>query len=218
MFFTGKTGSGKSFLARYLLRSFHRLIVIDPKISPSIDRWNLQPYDGDGIKLLQKGENARLRISDPPAIDRDGYPVWDAVFELAWQVADICVYIDEMSSVAKNGQMTWALRRAYQQGREHGVGIWAATQRPSRVPLEMFSEAEWGFLFMLKMEADRKRVAGSTGYDRLLEPIRDEHGFFVYYETWPDAVYYEQFEPHDTEFERTEWKQPKLPKKATVLT
>lgn len=216
VFFVGKTGSGKSFLARWLLRRFKRLIVIDPKISPSIDRWRLDPFDKDGIKALRDGEPARLRVFNPPSIDAQGFPVWDAIFELAWDVADVCVYIDEMGSVAKNGLMTYPLRRIYTQGREHGVGVWAATQRPSHVPLEMFGEAEWGFMFMLKMEQDRKRIAGATGYDRLLEPIRDVHGFYVYYETWQEPTYYERFEPGDEQFIETDWKQPTLPAKVVA--
>jgi hypothetical protein len=59
----------------------------------------------------------------------------------------------------------------------------------------MFTEAEWGSVFMLKMEEDRKRIANSTGYDRILEPIRDKHGFYIFYETWEEPLYFPIFDP-----------------------
>src|SRR4051812_37136466 len=98
--FAGKTGSGKTFLAQYLLRGFKRLIVIDPKMVLGTPKWNLQEPDNKLLKALKKGEPARLRFFNPPAINKDGEPIWDSIFELAWEVADVTVYIDEMYSVA----------------------------------------------------------------------------------------------------------------------
>lgn len=201
MSLAGKTGSGKTYAAEFLLKKIRRKIVIDPKQSPAIDKWNLLPFDKESIKLLEDGKDASIRIWEPPAIDKDGFPVWDAIFELAWDLAPITIYIDEMYSVAKNGKMSYPLRRLYTQGREHDVGLWASTQRPKFVPKEMFTEAEWGFVFMLKREDDRKEIAADSGYDLIEEPIRDLHGFWVYYETWPEPIYYpelvvdEKFEP-----------------------
>lgn len=193
--FAGKTGSGKTFLARYLTRSFKRLIVVDPKMMLGIPAWNLQPLDSKIMKDLRKGEAGRVRIWEPPSVDKDGYPVWDAVFELAWELGNITVYIDEMYSVAINGRMSYPLRRLYTQGREPQIGVWASTQRPSFVPLEMFSEAEWDFVFMLRLEKDRKKIADGSGCTEILEPIRDIHGFWIYNELWAEAVYKERFEP-----------------------
>ncbi len=193
--FAGKTGSGKTFLAQYLLRTFKRLIVIDPKMVLGIPKWNLEDLDAKNLKALRKGEGARIRVYNPPAVDKDGYPVWDAIFELAWDLGNLTVYIDEMYSVAINGRMSYPLRRLYTQGREPQIGVWASTQRPSYVPLEMFSEAEWDFIFMLRMEEDRKRIAKGTGATEILEPIRDLHGFYIYNQLWTEAVYKDKFEP-----------------------
>ena len=200
VFFAGKTGSGKTFMAHYLLRQLGRVIVIDPKISPAISKWNLLEQK-EGFNLLQKGERARVRVFEPPAIDKDGFPVWDEIFKFAWSLGDVTVYIDEMYSVAKNGQMTYPLRRIYTQGREHGIGIWASTQRPRHVPFEIFTEAEWGVCFMLRSAEDRKRIADGTGYEEINDPIRDQHGFWVFYETWVDPLYYPIFDPGETAFD-----------------
>ena len=193
--FTGKTGSGKTFAARYLLAPIRRLIVIDPKMQIITDnKWRVEPPSNDALKALRKGEYARIVHWEPPAIDNEGFPVWDSIFEFAWELGDVVIYIDEMYSVAKNGRLSYPLRRLYTQGRFPLIGVWASTQRPSFVPLEMFSEAEWAFTFTLRMVGDRKKVAQSLGFDQIQEPIRDEHGFWVAYTTWPEPLYFRQLD------------------------
>jgi DNA helicase HerA-like ATPase len=195
--FAGKTGSGKTFAARFLLRStqIRRLIVIDPKMALVGDKsWRLEPPSRQAEKALRDGEFARIVYWQAPEIDNDGFPIWDKIFEFAWDVGDIVIYIDEMYSVAKNGRLSYPLRRLYTQGRALGIGVWAATQRPSFVPMEMFSESEWSLIFTLRMEDDRKKVARSLGFDQIMEPIRDEHGFWIVYQTWPDPLYFRQLD------------------------
>ena len=195
--FAGKTGSGKTFLARELTKSFSRLIAIDPKAQMGSE-WRLQPLTQKGLKELKKGNPGRIHIYEPPEIDSDGFPVWDEIFNFVWEIGDLPVYIDEMYSVAKNGRLSYPLRRLYTQGRTRGNGVWASTQRPSFVPLEMFSEAEWSFTFMLRMEEDRKRIARAIGSDLIEEPIRDPHGFYAYYQTWDDPIYMPIFQGKPT--------------------
>jgi len=193
--FAGKTGSGKTYAARYLLQPIRRLICIDPKMQLVGDRsWRLEAPSRQAYKALSDGEYARIVIWQPPALDSDGFPVWDSVFEYAWSIGDVVVYIDEMYSVAKNGRLSWPLRRLYTQGRFPGIGVWASTQRPSFVPLEMFSESEWSFTFTLRVKKDRVTVADNLGFDQVQQPIRDVHGFWAAYQTWPEPMYFSQLD------------------------
>lgn len=193
--FAGKTGSGKTYAARYLLKPIRRLLAIDPKMQLVGDpKWRLEPPTREAFAALRKGDYARVVIWQPPAIDNDGFPIWDEIFSLAWELGDVVVYIDEMYSVAKNGRLSYPLRRLYTQGRFPMIGVWAATQRPSFVPLEMFSEAEWSFTFSLRVEKDRRTVADNLGFDQMRQPIRDEHGFWVAYQTWPEPMYFRQLD------------------------
>lgn len=193
--FAGKTGSGKTYAARYLLHPIRRLIAIDPKMQLMGERnWRLEAPSREAYKALRQGEYARIVAWQPPAVDPEGFPIWDSLFELAWELGDVVVYIDEMYSVAKNGRLSYPLRRLYTQGRARGIGVWAATQRPSFVPLEMFSESEWSLIFTLRMEEDRKKVARSLGFEQIMQPIRDVHGFWVAYQTWPEPMYFRQLD------------------------
>lgn len=193
--FTGKTGSGKTFAARELLAPMRRLIVIDPKMQLIPDKkWRLEAPTREAYKALRDGEFARIAHWQPPAVDDDGFPVWDSIFNDIWEIQDVVLWIDEMYMVAKNGRLSFPLRRLYTIGRSLGIGVWAATQRPAWVPVEMFSEAEWGFTFSLQIQKDRKLVAANLGYEQLEQPIRDVHGFYVTNITWPDALYFRQLD------------------------
>src|SRR5207253_572989 len=116
--FTGKTGSGKTFAARELLRPMRRLVVIDPKMQLIADRkWRLEAPSREAWKALREGGFARIAIWQPPAIDDDGFPNWDSIFNDIWEIQDVCLWIDEMYMVAKNGRLTFPLRRLYTIGR-----------------------------------------------------------------------------------------------------
>ena len=129
---------------------------------------------------------------------RSGFPLWDSIFDFAWAVGDVLLYIDEMYSVCKHGLMSFPLRKLYTQGRALRVGVWAATQRPARVPLEMFSESEWSLTFRLQVEKDRRTVSDNLGFEAIRQPIRDEHGFWIAYQTWPEPMYFSELDTRTT--------------------
>ena len=38
------------------------------------------------------------------------------------------------------------------------------------------------------------KVAASLGFDQIEEPIRDVHGFWTAYQTWPEPMYFRQLD------------------------
>jgi hypothetical protein len=185
--YVGKTDSGKTYLARHILAPMPRLIVLDGKGSLGGKEWNLQPGGKNGsdvIRRMQRGEPGRLRFTAQTESD------WLWPLDLAWSLGHVVVYIDEMLLVAPNGRPFKELTRLYQIGREMGIGVQAATQRPRNVPQVMFSEAEWLFLFRVSKKEDRKMVADFGDEDEtMLNPIRDRHGFYTYNQTWRHPRY-----------------------------
>ena len=85
------------------------------------------------------------------------------------------------------------LKNVYTRGREFGIGMWASAQRPSLIPLFAISESNHLFIFRLNMEEDRRRLASFAG-DRVMNPIRDPHGFYHYVVTDDQATYYKTFQ------------------------
>lgn len=183
----GKTGSGKTYFARRLLAGLPRLVVIDPKAS--LKEWGLlAPTGWRWRSFLKDGAPGRFRILPPIEDDLRGW--YETLFQDLYNAGNVTVYIDEAYAVAPPGSQPgkW-LTALYTRGRERGIGVWAATQRPTWIPLFLISEADWIVTFRLNLTADRKRIADIAG-DPLLARIPDTHGFWLYNVENDDPHYY----------------------------
>ena len=76
VYIVGKTRSGKTFLARHLLRPVRRLVVIDPK--NALKGWGLEEWNSETIKSFQEGEDIQLRVGPEPVEDIVRY--WNDIF------------------------------------------------------------------------------------------------------------------------------------------
>lgn len=186
VFIAGQSGSGKTFFARALLARASRLLVLDPKglLSPeAAPDWRLTDWTKAGAKRLEDGRPVRLRV--PAPLDGD----WEPYLMAAYRARNVVVYIDEAYGVVRQGKkLPPSLVALYTRGRELGIGMIAASQRPSWVPLEMMSEANKFFIFRLMLPEDRKRVAGFVG-ESAMGRIPDRHGFLTYSIDWDYPVY-----------------------------
>lgn len=192
VFITGKTGSGKTFLSRYLTRSCPRLVVLDGKAV--LGSWDLAPWTPEGRDLLRDGSSpVRMRVTIPDP-KTDPAPFWNDVMYECYQGGNVTVYIDELYMVAPPGKpappLLWGL---YTRGRELGIGVWGCSQRPAWLPLFTMSEAEHFFSFRLQMDDDRKRMAEFMGKEVFRE-ITDEHGFYYARAEWSNPEYVQQLE------------------------
>jgi energy-coupling factor transporter ATP-binding protein EcfA2 len=199
VFITGKTGSGKTYLARYLTQKVKRLVVLDGKGTLGTPEWKLEAWEGNSHKL-QGNEPIRLRAVPPLKSDLGSY--WDDILETCLRVGNITVYIDELYAVVPpNKQASPVLFACYTRGRETGLGIWASTQRPVWIPLVAMSESEHFFMFRLQLWEDKQRLAAFMGND-VLAQIHDPHGFYYSKAIDDEVSYFTRFNPVETEVER----------------
>lgn len=175
--FMGPTGSGKTELAIALLKPMPNVIVVDPKhrfdwgeIGSRYARVAHSLRD-----LLAQLKDVESRRSSAPVVYRpptdDLAPAnidrVDEVFHVALSRGHTTVYVDEMSyltGTANNFQERlphWF--RAVTTGRQLGVGVWSAFQRPANVPLLAMSESDYRFTFYLRMHKDRARAEELCG-------------------------------------------------------
>lgn len=178
----GKTGSGKTYLARRALRNVKRLIIIDSK--NSLGEWVPDLPLKDRIKRelgIYRPPKERIRFV-PPVIGQEDLRLWyDRLFNEIYAEGDCYLYIDEIYAIVPPGaDPPPGLTSLYTRGRERGVSIWSATQRPVWVPLFTLSESEHFFCFQLHLKEDRSRMAGFMGANALRSPP-DQHGFWYYY-------------------------------------
>jgi len=185
----GKTGSGKTFLMKYLTRSLKRLIVLDPKAMIDPKEWHLDWVDNGGLRDLSKGKDARLLVRTFDTQE------WNIYLQAALEATNTVVYIDELYALVEFGRIAppRILSQLYTQGRERKVGVWGATQRPTWVPLFTLSECDWFFAFRTQLQDDRKRLSELMGEEVLTPiPVSDPHGFWVYNVYWEHSIYVDQ--------------------------
>jgi hypothetical protein len=187
--YVGKTGSGKTFLARHVLAPIRRLVVFDPKATLGGPEWNLES-GREAERRLLRGGDARIRIRAP--LDDD----WTPYLRMVWEARNVTLYIDEVYALVPEGKRAPAEFNAlYTRGREMGIGVHASTQRPRSIPAVTLTEAEWLFVFRVARPEDRNYVAGFGDEQGLMKGLpRDEHGFWTYKATWRKPIYTPRFQ------------------------
>jgi energy-coupling factor transporter ATP-binding protein EcfA2 len=186
----GKTGSGKTYLARYITRPLKRLVVLDGK--GTLGEWGLEAWNSKTMRDLRRGDNVRLRALPP--IGTNFLEYWEEVISACFQAGNVTIYIDELYAVCPpNKNPSDALWSAYTRGRELGVGVWSATQRPVWIPLFALSEAEHFFVFRLQLMDDKSRLAAFMG-NSVLQSIKDPHGFYYSRPDLEKPIYSERLE------------------------
>lgn len=170
VFLAGKTGSGKTTLAMFLLFQQTRLIVVDSK--DSLSEWNVEENNPTNKIKLEDGKPIRLRT----VLREESL----TLLETAYNLGNITIYIDEMAALvpprSKPPQVIYDL---LQRGRSRNISVWSSTQRPTLIPLEAMSEATHFFIFKLNLEKDRKTISNNAGIPEL-PPVKDSHGFYYY--------------------------------------
>lgn len=158
--FVGQTGSGKTTLARVLLRSRRYVVVIDPK---GLLAWpEYKVYRS--LATLTKAKEERL-IYRPSWQELQDPDELEAFFSWVYQRRNCTLYVDELFGICQGEVYPPHFGACLTRGRELGIDVWSATQRPKRVPQVALSESEHYYVFYLKLSQDRERVRDLTGID-----------------------------------------------------
>jgi DNA helicase HerA-like ATPase len=200
-FLVGKTGSGKSFGARRFLQ-FRR--AEDGTLQ---ERKHVVVYDGKG--MLRWGASGYIRcttfkefykrcndpdkfpkvIYAPKASELQDVSLHEAFFRLAYERRHNTVYVDEAYSVIygpRKDDLPPSYHAILTRGRELGVEIISASQRPKDISLTVMSESTNFYVFKLTMAGDTKRISEMIplGQDEI--SALPKH-YFYYYRDGEDA-------------------------------
>jgi energy-coupling factor transporter ATP-binding protein EcfA2 len=191
LLFLGKTGSGKSFLARYMLKLVRskgwRVVIIDPK------------KDWMGRMGARRAFSKKAPGTvDHPVLVNEFHPelavqiiqpaVWsDAVGKFLMdimKVGNTVIYFDEGTQLVSANFVPIEFAIPLTQGRAINVAVWYGTQRPVGIPRIVKDQASAILLFRITSKEDREVVAPYMAVEDAPEVIEDTlpERYFWYYE------------------------------------
>lgn len=183
----GQNGSGKSYLARALLRNMPNVIVIDAK-----SEFEYVSLYGKPRIITNPHELSKIKTNDSsPIYYRPDPDFWDSetydgVYKWIYTRRNCTVYTDELFAVmGETGKTPHWLNAILTRGRSLKIRSIAATQRPFRIPLTTLSEAKHYFCFKLTLLDDIKRMQEVMNDDsKTLLTQRWKHDYqFWYYDS-----------------------------------
>lgn len=184
----GKTGSGKTTLAKEIALAASRLVWFDVKglNDPGLpvhyadefyELVTIQAPSRGGMKprLVARGKPAALLavLATTPQItiqarrERDSFPAvdqLDAVAEAAYHVGNLLFVLDDAMGVVGSQPPTF-VHRLLTEGRARGIGWMAIVQRLHGIPLVFLSEAEHAIFFVMNDAYDLERISAGRGAD-----------------------------------------------------
>jgi hypothetical protein len=170
----GPTGSGKTVLARQLLRRRDYVVILgvknrDPELYgpfesegyQQVSHFDPEPEDGDTHLLLvprtsQHGAEAR-------AYKREVFR--DALNEV-YDAGNWCVYADDIQYEASKLHLDAEFEELWMLGRSEGVSVMASSQEPVNIPVMAYGMATHLFLFGNPDKGRAERMGELTGLNR----------------------------------------------------
>jgi phage tail protein X len=155
----GRTGSGKSVMLRWLLARYSRAVLVDPKGRAVMDGWPVH-Y---GVAAFRGAWPATPRVIVRPGAGENRRDWLDAVCWHIYRHGETALGVDEVIGVVDANRAAAGFDAVLTQGRELGITALVCTQRPSRIPPTIVSEADHLFVFTLNLADDRRRVSETIG-------------------------------------------------------
>lgn len=183
----GRTGSGKTTLARLLVGGDRNLVVIDPKWRFELPRTQLAVGTSRAFAALWPQRATRVIYRPDP--ESNSHDDVDEVFRRVLRWGRTRILVDEAMDYATPSVILPAYRRALTQGRELLVSTVSLTQRPRGIHNILLSEAEHLFVFDLAVASDREKVAAIGGDDLAERPRRPYAFWYVGPATRGSAVH-----------------------------
>lgn len=152
--FLGPRGSGKTEVAKVLLKTQRNAIIVDTKRTE--DWTDVSPHILTGKEIFRTRGGRFIYRVDGNFLTDDKEP--ERFFRWALACGGRVIYVDELLDIIP----VPGLKILATQGRAAGVGLWVATQRPTGIPLYTISETQHSFIWYLKLKPDKERVEESV--------------------------------------------------------
>ena len=161
----GPTGSGKTSLALHILGQRQYVTVFGTK--PKDD--TLSELQKRGYRFMKEWksfdpEMVPKRLLWPKADKlysaRQQRQVFQRAFDAIYPQGGWCVFIDELWFIIHHLKLDPEIRTFLMQSRSNEISLVLCTQRPSRVPLEVYDQSDHLFFWQDNDEANLRRISG----------------------------------------------------------
>jgi hypothetical protein len=170
-FYVGRTGSGKTHLARANLRVMERarwrICIIEPD-GMWCGKTGRGAKDGPGtvdLPRLVNRFNPKLQVQwyvpSPPEYISDDPQLKQFLRDVMSEGSTV-VYFDELTQLVDHGHQDPDFMVLWSQGRKHDIAAWASTQEPTRIPSKVMSQADNWAAFRVQMAEHAKVIAERT--------------------------------------------------------
>lgn len=179
----GKTGCGKTTLARFLVEDKMKpySVTWNPKGSEAISRWPHHHVSSLNALYDAADEGHQRIVFTPHPYLAEDAAEQEELFYWVYENRHRRFYIDEATAIVYGGSKApRGLLALINRGRERGISTLVATQRPSGVPLNILSESEHYYIFKTLLPQDRQRVEAITGISVEAQGELSDHEFFYF--------------------------------------
>lgn len=192
----GPTGTGKTTLAKFLLRRRRYVTSFNTKGADAtaqkmakqegyvIQRKRWDGAHADKIMLWPQGRSQE-------EVEHYQLHIFRDAINRMYRQRNWCMYFDEVSYLCDFLGMNKTMRWLLQQGRSNGISVMACTQRPAFVPLAFYDQPEHLFFWNDNDETNLKRIRNIGGKDGL-EIKRTVQDL-----AWREVLYVHTRHPHE---------------------
>lgn len=196
VFIGGKTGTGKTELAKNYLSQFPRVAMLDTKgdtlktIKKGLSPWpQVDPKDLTVITNVESLRDVTTRhLIYVPAMEELTIFHYDEFFRWCYFQEDITVWVDECMNVSPSSQVIPEYYKGIlTRGRTRNVSVWSLTQRPKGIHPLIMSQCTHFFAFNLRLDQDRDKMAEVTGVPEFYNNPGG-YNFWYFRDDWDAAV------------------------------
>lgn len=183
VFIAGRTGTGKSYLAEYLLQGYKYVIMLDTKDQATERRnkgkalWGYLKEGKDFTVVTHLSEINSVntdKVVYVPSPDEQNKEFYDSLFRYIYERGNTILWIDELMSVCDSSRTyPLFLKALYTRGRSKNVSVVGLTQRPVDIPAIATANSTHFYTFTLRNNVDRDKLVAVTGCPELKIPPSD---------------------------------------------
>lgn len=180
----GRSGCGKSYLAKHLQRIYPRRIIFD-----SLDEYNpsqfrkppivVTNFEGFANAISQvENEKKFIIIYKIDVTDDLAITYFNHSMEILYELGDVCVVIEEIQDYCSPYKIPPFLKKGMTSGRHRNMSFFMTTQRPSFIHGDIFSQATNTFCGNLIKKSDAQTMADLLNVDRKEIHLLKKREFF----------------------------------------